>query len=134
MNIHSALDRENAQPPRLLPEVPAQLRAVLNGIPAMVGYWDSGLRNRLANDAYRDWFGVTPEELHGIHIRDLLSDAVYEANYPYIAKVLDGEPQLFKRTLTDAAGATRFAEVSYMPDLRDGDGGGGADSRVQGSL
>ena len=132
MNIHSALDRENAQPPRL-PEVPAQLRAVLNGIPAMVGYWDSGLRNRLANDAYRDWFGVTPEELHGIHIRDLLSDAVYEANHPYITKVLDGEPQLFKRTLTDAAGATRFAEVSYMPDLRDGgDAADGAGSRVQG--
>lgn len=119
MNIHSALARENArQPP--LPEVPAQLRAVLNGIPAMVGYWDAELRNRLANDAYREWFGVSPEELHGIHIRDLLSDAVYEANYPHISKVLDGEPQLFKRTLTDAAGATRFAEVSYMPDLSDG--------------
>jgi diguanylate cyclase (GGDEF)-like protein/PAS domain S-box-containing protein len=93
---------------------------VLNGIPAMVGYWDAELRNRLANDAYREWFGVSPEELHGIHIRDLLSDAVYEANYPHISKVLDGEPQLFKRTLTDAAGATRFAEVSYMPDLSDG--------------
>lgn len=119
MNIHSALALENArQPP--LPEVPAQLRAVLNGIPAMVGYWDAELRNRLANDAYRKWFGVSPEELHGIHIRDLLSDAVYEANYPHISKVLDGEPQLFKRTLTDAAGATRFAEVSYMPDLSDG--------------
>jgi diguanylate cyclase (GGDEF)-like protein/PAS domain S-box-containing protein len=119
MNIHSALARENArQPP--LPEVPAQLRAVLNGIPAMVRYWDAELRNRLANDAYREWFGVSPEELHGIHIRDLLSDAVYEANYPHISKVLDGEPQLFKRTLTDAAGATRFAEVSYMPDLSDG--------------
>jgi diguanylate cyclase (GGDEF)-like protein/PAS domain S-box-containing protein len=138
MNFHSALARENAQPPRL-PEVPAQMRAVLNGIPAMVGYWDSELRNRLANDAYRDWFGVTPEELHGIHIRDLLSDAVYEASYPYITKVLDGEPQLFKRTLTDAAGATRFAEVSYMPDLRDGgdgtdhgDGTDDGDSRVRG--
>ncbi len=119
MNIDGALARENAQRPPL-PEVPAQLRAVLNGIPAMVAYWDSGLRNRLANDAYLKWFGVTPEKLHGTHIRDLLSDAVYEANHPYITKVLDGEPQLFKRTLTDRAGATRFAEVSYMPDPRDG--------------
>jgi len=122
MNIHSALARENArQLP--LPEVPAQMRAVLNGIPAMVAYWDSELRNRLANDAYRDYFGVTPEQLHGIHIRDLLSSTVLEANSPFISKVLDGEPQLFKRTLTDDAGATRFAEVSYMPDVcEDGTG------------
>ena len=118
MNIHSALARENArQLP--LPEVPAQMRAVLNGIPAMVAYWDSELRNRLANDAYRNYFGVTPEQLHGIHIRDLLSPTVLEANSPFISKVLDGEPQLFKRTLTDDAGATRFAEVSYMPDVRE---------------
>ena len=128
MNIHSALARENARRAPL-PQVPAQLQAVLNGIPAMVGYWDAGLRNRLANDAYRDWFGVTPDELHGIHIRELLSEAVFEANYPYITKVLNGEPQLFKRTLTDAAGATRYTEVSYMPDLRDGDAEG---SGVQG--
>lgn len=123
MNIHSALARENArQPP--LPEVPAQMRAVLNGIPAMVGYWDLDLRNRLANDAYREWFGVSPEELHGIHIRDLLSDTVYEANQGYIQKVLDGEPQLFTRTLTDASGTARFTEVSYIPDLREGGNGG----------
>lgn len=125
MNIHGALARENAPRPSL-PEVPAQLRAVLNGFPAMVGYWDSDLRNRLANDAYREWFGVTAEELHGIHLRDLLSDAVYEANYPHISKALDGEPQFFKRTLTNAAGVTRFAEVSYMPDVPEGgDGGNG---------
>lgn len=129
MNIHSALARENArQLP--LPEVPAQMRAVLNGIPAMVAYWDSELRNRLANDAYRNYFGVTPEQLHGIHIRDLLSPTVLEDNSPFISKVLDGEPQLFKRTLTDDAGATRFAEVSYMPDVRE-DGAGG-DGGVQG--
>jgi len=119
MNIHSVLAQENAQRPPL-PEVPAQMRAVLNGIPAMVAYWDAGLRNRLANDAYLDWFGVTSDELHGMHIQDLLSDAVLAANQSYIAKVLSGEPQFFKRTLTDAAGATRFTEVSYMPDLREG--------------
>ncbi|WP_445155460.1 sensor domain-containing diguanylate cyclase [Arthrobacter sp. Hor0625] len=131
MDFHSAPARGNApQPP--LPEVPPQLRAVLNGIPAMVGYWDAGLRNRLANDAYREWFGVTPEQLHGMHIQDLLSEDVFQANYPYMARVLEGEPQLFKRTLTDAKGATRFAEVSYMPDVRDGDGDGSGSAGVQG--
>ena len=120
MNIHSALDRENANHPPAMPEVPAQMRAVLNGIPAMVAYWDAELRNRLANDAYLSWFGVEAQQLYGMHIRELLHEDVYAANRGYIDKVLGGEPQLFKRTLTDAGGGTRHAEVSYMPDERDG--------------
>ncbi|HET8880518.1 MAG TPA: diguanylate cyclase [Arthrobacter sp.] len=120
MDIHGALAQENAKHRPAMPEVPAQMRAVLNGIPAMVAYWDAELRNRLANDAYLAWFGVDPEQLYGMHIRDLLSEEVYEANREYIAKVLDGEPQLFERTLTDAAGGRRFTEVSYIPDERDG--------------
>ena len=126
MNTHRVLAPENAErtPP---PPAPAQMQAVLNGIPAMLGYWDSELRNRLANDAYLDWFGVTPDQLRGMHIQDLLSEEVFEANLPHISGVLNGEPQLFKRTLTDAAGATRYAEVSYMPDLHNS-----TDGRVQG--
>lgn len=120
MNTHSALDRENANHPPAMPEIPAQMRAVLNGIPAMVAYWDAELRNRLANDAYLSWFGVDAEQLYGMHIQELLHKDVYEANRGYIAKVLDGEAQLFKRTLTDSAGGTRHTEVSYMPDERDG--------------
>lgn len=119
MTIHRAPARESA-PPLRMPEVPAQMQAVLNGIPAMLGYWDSGLRNRLANNAYLDWFDISPRQLQGMHIRDLLSPAVLEANLPHMARVLAGEPQLFTRPLTDAAGETRFTEVSYMPDERDG--------------
>ena len=113
-NVHGA----DSSP---LPEVPAQLRAVLNGIPAMVGYWDKDLRNRLANDASGEWFNVDPGRMHGVHIRELLGEELYAANKEYIAKVLDGEPQLFDRTLVDAAGKTRYTQASYVPDVQGGE-------------
>jgi diguanylate cyclase (GGDEF)-like protein/PAS domain S-box-containing protein len=103
-----------------LPAIPAQLRAVLNGIPAMVGYWDSGLRSRLANDAYCKWFGLEPQQLNGMHVRDVLGEAAFEATLPLIERVLAGEAQRFERTLADAAGKSRFTEVTYTPDARDG--------------
>ena len=115
----SPLSRDDADPSPL-PEIPAQLRAVLNGIPALVGYWDTGLRNRLANDAYCEWFGFGPQQLHGMHIRDVLGETVLEANRPYIERALAGEPQQFDRTLVDPAGESRFTEVTYTPDTRDG--------------
>lgn len=46
-----------------------QLTAVLNSVSSMIGYWDRNLRNRFANHAYRDWFGVDPATMPGITAR-----------------------------------------------------------------
>ena len=119
MTKRSPLNRDDAGQSSL-PEIPAQLRAVLNGISAMVGYWDAGLRSRLANDAYCEWFGFDPGQLHGMHIGDVLQEAVLEANRPYIERALAGETQQFERVLVNAAGQSRYTEVSYTPDVRDG--------------
>lgn len=118
MTNRSPLNWDDAGPSPL-PEIPAQLQAALNGIPAMVGYWDTGLRNRLANEAYGTWFGIEPGQLYGRHIGDVLGEAVFEANRPYIELVLAGEPQQFDRTLVDAVGESRYTEVTYTPDARD---------------
>ncbi len=120
MTIRKVPDQGDALLPQV-EELSAQMRAVLNGIPAMVAYWDPELRNRMANESYCAWFGVGAEELRGMHLRELLSESVFSANRPYLAKVLNGEPQMFERTLVDAAGTARHTEVSYRPDTRDGE-------------
>ncbi len=86
----------------------------------MVAFWDRDLRNRFANRAYIDWFGVAPSDMRGMHIRDLLGPRVFAMNLPYIEGALRGEEQLFERTLVDAAGRTRFTQASYTPQVVDG--------------
>ncbi len=112
--------RENAGPAQQ-PEIPLQLRAVMSGIPAMVAYWDKELRNRFANESYCAWFGVTAEDLHGVHMRDLVSAEILAANQPYVAKVLAGEAQQFDRALADRAGETHYTQMSYTPDTVEGE-------------
>ncbi|HSO17468.1 MAG TPA: diguanylate cyclase [Arthrobacter sp.] len=119
INLHSPSTGGTAEPDPA-PQLPAQIRAVLNGIPAMVGYWDKGLRNRLANAAYGEWFSVDPNRMHGLHLRELLGEELFAATRGYIDKVLAGQPQLFERTLVDASGGTRYTQASYVPDLQDG--------------
>jgi diguanylate cyclase (GGDEF)-like protein/PAS domain S-box-containing protein len=97
-----------------------RLRLLLDRLPAMIGYWDRGLRNVIANAAYIDYFGITPEEARGRHIRDVLGEAIYALNLPYIQGALAGQEQLFERTLIDQHGATRFTQASYVPDIVDG--------------
>ena len=46
------------------------LGAILDALPTLVSYWDSGMRNRLANGAFVEFFGLTPEEIRGRHVSD----------------------------------------------------------------
>ena len=99
---------------------PAEDRgAILDALPALVSYWDSGMRNRLANGAFVEFFGLTPEEIRGRHVSTVLGAELYALNRPYIERVLAGEPQLFDRMITDQSGTPRHTQVSYMPYVLD---------------
>ena len=93
----------------------ADVRAVLNALPALVGYWDADLRNRMANNAYVEFFGLTPERMLGMHISELLGPDLYQLNLPYIERALAGETQLFDRAIPTPHGI-RWTQASYIPD------------------
>jgi PAS domain S-box-containing protein len=96
------------------------LRAVLDTLPAVIGYYDVDLRNRLANRAYVEFFGLTPDEILGRHISEVLGPQLYGLNRPHIEAALAGEPQLFDRTIIDHSGEPRHMQSSYVPDVSDG--------------
>ncbi len=97
-----------------------RLRLLIDKLPALIGYWDHEARNVIANDAYVDFFGMTPAEIHGLHISEVLGQEVYALNLPYIRGALAGEEQSFERTLVDQHGATHYTQASYVPDVVDG--------------
>ncbi|ART56678.1 sensor domain-containing diguanylate cyclase [Acidovorax carolinensis] len=103
-----------------LQQVEHDLRTILNNLPSMIGYWDRNQYNRFANHAYLDWFGMTPDQLRGKHLRELLGGDLYEKSRPYLEQALQGHPQIFERTRVDNQGAARHSIVSYVPDV-DGD-------------
>ena len=41
-------------------------RAVLDTLPAVIGYYGVDLRNRLANRAYLEFFGLAPDEVPAV--------------------------------------------------------------------
>lgn len=97
------------------------IQAILNALPAMVGYWDRDLRNRMANDAYVEFFGKTPEEMRGVHISELLGPELYAKNLPFMEGALRGEPQTFDREITTPSGEVRYTQAFYIPDVAEGE-------------
>ncbi len=92
-------------------------RHVASSLPAMVAFWRRDLSCAFANGAYREWFGRSPEQMFGCHLRDLLGDALFERNRPYIDGALAGREQRFERTLVKADGTVGHTLASYIPRL-----------------
>ena len=85
----------------------------------LVGYWDTGLRNRLANDAYCEWFGFAPQAAsrHACPGRARRTRSSRRTGRTSRGRSPESAQQ-FDRTLVDAAGESRFTEVTYTPDTQ----------------
>jgi PAS domain S-box-containing protein len=93
--------------------------SIVNHISAMVAYWDSNQRCVFSNDAYREWFGTSPEQMVGMSLKELLGP-LYEKNLPYILAALRGEKQVFERQIRLPGGEFRDSIATYTPDIVDG--------------
>lgn len=120
--LNAELERRVTDRTQALSEHQRLLQTMLDGVPGLVGYWDHQGLNRFANQAYREWFGVTPEEIQGRHIRDLLGPDLYARNRPYIEGALRGERQCFLRDIPvpGTPDAFRISEAHYLPDIDKG--------------
>lgn len=98
------------------------LRSILNHVPSLIGYWDKNLHNRFGNHAYRSWFGIDPAQMSGKHIREVLGDASYRLNLPYIEAALRGEYQIFELAIPVPNNkGVRYSLAHYIPDRVEGE-------------
>jgi PAS domain S-box-containing protein len=94
-----------------------RLRLITDHIPAVIGYIDREERYRFTNAAYRDWFGVEPDQLIGRHVRDVLGPDQYEKRRPHFEAVLRGETVRFEAPTRHYTLGVRQTEVTYVPDM-----------------
>lgn len=94
---------------------------LVDRVPTMLAYWDRNLTCRFANRAYETWFGVSPEQLLGTSVKDLLGPKIFALNEPYMRKALAGERQVFERIIPGPDGLERHSLAEYIPDLVDGE-------------
>jgi PAS domain S-box-containing protein len=93
------------------------LRTVTDHLPALVGYWDAGLRCQFANRPYLEWLGRAEQDVIGHGAPELLGEEQMAQVSGQVQGVLEGRRQSFPRELRKGNGPTIHALASYIPDM-----------------
>ncbi len=99
-----------------LKESERRLDTVLTHVPACIAYVDKEHRYRYNNRLYLEWFGLTPDELYGQHVRDVLGETTYAKVRPYVERALAGEVLSYERRVVHPNGRERWISAVYLPD------------------
>ncbi|WP_458098322.1 PAS domain-containing sensor histidine kinase [Roseomonas sp. WA12] len=93
----------------------ADYRAMADAIPALLSFFDAELICRYANAYHRRWYGRSPDEIVGLHIRDLLGEQTYTERAPFLRRALAGDEVSFDATVLHSDGTWRDAAIRYIP-------------------
>ena len=99
--------------------IPEIVLSLVDHLDAMLAYWDINQVCVFANNAYRDWFGKTREQILGFTLSELLGP-LYPRNLPYIQAAYAGQKQVFEREITTPDGRVRHSLATYTPHIVDG--------------
>jgi len=83
----------------------------------LISFFDAAHICRFANDHHRSWYGRTPQELIGTHMRDFLGVEAYEARRPHLDRIAAGETVAFETTVPHKDGTPREAAIRYVPQM-----------------
>ncbi|HMJ08353.1 MAG TPA: PAS domain S-box protein, partial [Pyrinomonadaceae bacterium] len=89
---------------------------IVNAMPGLIVYIDTGLRYKFANRVYLETFGYRRDEIEGKTIAEVLGDEAAEKFRPRLEAALAGEPQIFETEVTYRTVGTRWVRAEYTPD------------------
>lgn len=115
---HDITDLKQAQDALAARE--GQLRAIMDGVPAPVAYIDRDERCHYVNRTFLQFFGLTPERVSMLRLRDVVGHGIYQSAQAMLTRALEGESTAFDRLVAGANGVRRWMTIRVVPDAAPG--------------
>lgn len=93
------------------------LRLFTDNVPAMTASYDQNLRCLFGNKRYADFFGISPLDMVGKHLREIIGETAWREVEVHFAQVLQGQPVTYQRTRKLTSGEARYLEVKLLPHV-----------------
>ena len=109
------LRRINAELEQRVAQQTRDIRSIADALPVLIAYIDRTYTYHFANQAYEDWFYLSPSEVIGRSIPDLIGAEQFELRRAYLEQALGGQETRFELAWPRRDGRARIAEIRYMP-------------------
>ncbi|CAD6877000.1 PAS domain S-box protein [Methylomonas fluvii] len=93
-----------------------ELQLIMDATPALIAYLDVNFRYVRVNATYEHWFGISPEQVIGRSVPDILGGAAWDMVRPYLERALTGEPVSFDQQIPYGNGKPRWVHATYIPN------------------
>nr|WP_315790779.1 PAS domain-containing protein [Fischerella sp. JS2] len=93
------------------------LHLIANSLPVCISYIDSQQRYQFINKTYKDWFGLSPEEIYGQHLVEVVGEAAYQIIKDKVERALAGNLVEYEAELPYREGGTRYINAILVPDI-----------------
>ena len=100
-----------------LQESHQRMRLITDSLPALIAYIAPDHRYRFVNQAYFQWHGLDPDNVIGLHVREVVGEAAFEEMLPHLQRVLQGCRVSFETLSAGAGGVVRHAQIDCVPEL-----------------
>ncbi|MGH7833516.1 MAG: MASE1 domain-containing protein, partial [Candidatus Binatia bacterium] len=109
-----ATERKGAE--EILRAKEAQLRLITDTAPVLLVQRDREGRYKFVNRAYAERLGLTPEQILGKSISEVLGEEAYRAIRPHVESVLKDQPVEYETEVPYRQLGRRFMRVAYLPE------------------
>ena len=99
----------------------AELRLIMDNVPARVSYIDRENRYRFLNRHNEEWLSESRKELTGRRVGEVVGEARARQLQPVVTRVLNGETVSTEQLLVQPNGEQRWESIHYAPN-RDAEG------------
>ncbi|MFB2768005.1 ATP-binding protein [Pelatocladus sp. BLCC-F211] len=93
------------------------LNLIANSLPVCISYIDTQQRYQFINKTYKDWFGLSPEEIYGKRIVEVVGEAAYQIMKDKLEQVLAGNLVEYEAELPYREGGRRYIQAILVPDI-----------------
>src|SRR5688572_12078171 len=93
------------------------IRLIADAAPAYIAHVAADKRFRFVNKAYALRFGLTPQQVVGRHMWEVVGREAYESLRPYVEQVLGGTPVEFELEIPYEGIGPHYMHCAYAPEL-----------------
>jgi PAS domain S-box-containing protein len=94
-----------------------QLQMIADHAAVLIAYCDKELRYQYVNQRYANRFGLTPEQVHGRRIPEIVGPDAYETFRKYVDAALGGISTEFEVEVPYGSIGVHFMQCAYVPDF-----------------